>query len=198
MGPQFVEKHLNEMKLGTVFSVLLVLFLGLALSEGRRFEGRKRGARIGRGGKGGRLGRFLRKLDDDCKDLFRNLKAECADDTFPWVFKGKACADINVGDLLPKKQKPEAGTEKPPKPCTETQDGEEETLGEENNCLVCVKKQESNEDDVEAPSRLPRDRMMRRRGGKRKGPKVVASMEGAEDVTFIATCQDGRISSIAC
>ena len=44
--PQFVEKHLNEMKLGTVFSVLLVLFLGLALSEGRRFEGRKRGNKL--------------------------------------------------------------------------------------------------------------------------------------------------------
>ena len=70
---------------------------------------------------------ILGKLDDDCKDLFQNLKAECADDTFPWVFKGKACADINVGDLLPKKQKPEAGTEKPPKPCTETEDGEVST-----------------------------------------------------------------------
>ena len=56
------------------------------------------------------------------------MKAECADDTFPRVFKGKACADINVGDLLPKKQKPEAGTEKPPKPCTETEDGEVSTL----------------------------------------------------------------------
>ena len=62
---------------------------------------------------------FAGKLTDTCKDSLKTAKdgLSCADGSRPFMFKGKACSAVAVGDEITRPERPTT------RPCSTATDG---------------------------------------------------------------------------